>query len=219
LDKTSIALLPVDKASKSRVVGRTGTTLVERIDEAFSLVSRFATQQKESWRVATGVRSSEVRLASALFEGAHLGRRVLGPHHTACSGKLPGFEGLLKNTDLLILNEQEYRWAMGALPLNDVHVLGPKLIVITQAERGGTFSLRGETGQFVAARCPDKVVSSVGAGDWFLGGLVHSFIRGKVDVDTVNIRTLSDCFFFAARVAAKKITMPGAANGPSLAEL
>ncbi len=220
LDQTSIALLPVDRASRARVVGRTGKVVAEKLDAAISLVTEFAVAAPEAWRVATGVRHSEAALVDALFTHSRPGMRVVGPHHTSCSEKPQGFfEQVLKNADLLILNEQEWEWLAGTAPLSGFHTLGPDLVIVTKAGRGGIFSLRGETGQFAAARCPDKAYSAVGAGDWFLGGLIHSFLQSGLNVKNLDVHALHACLSFAARVAAKKITMPGGGNGPMLAEL
>ncbi len=216
LDRTSIAFLPVDKTSRPRVAGRTGTVTSHA---ATPIVTGIANGHKGAWRVATGVRVSDVEFASSLYTDAEPGKRVLSPHHTACASKLHGFDELLRSADLFVLNEQEWKWIGGGAVLSDFHCFGPKLIIVTQGESGGMYSLRGRPGEFHAAQCPDKAISSVGAGDWFLGALVHSFLEHERHVGNIDVSMLESYLAFAAKVAAKKVTMPGAANGPTLEEV
>jgi fructoselysine 6-kinase len=56
------------------------------------------------------------------------------------------------------------------------HSRGPEVVVVTQGERGGAF-FDGTTITRVPA-APTRVVDTLGAGDAFIGGVLHGLLAG-----------------------------------------
>lgn len=219
LDHTSIAVLSVDQAkpTASRVVGRKGNVLSEKVDEAVSQI-RENVASIASWRVAVGVRESEILLAEALLFEATPGTRVLSPHRSFCEGQSrTALFQVLKSVDLFILNELEFSGLGMASPC-DLHQYGPSLVVVTKDERGGCFSLRREGGTFDAVKYTESGYPT-GAGDWFLGALVSELVSRELVLTDIKRPALEECLAFAAKVAGKKVTMPGGGKGPTRLEL
>lgn len=91
------------------------------------------------------------------------------------SGKRPNLERLLKEVDLLVINEEEARELTGAGSIMKVAKtlldLGPRTIVIKRGEYGAMLFDGGEV--FSAPAYPiEDVVDPTGAGDTFAGGLL-----------------------------------------------
>lgn len=213
LDRTSIAVLPVDRSGKSRVVGRRGNILPELMEDAESSVG-VRVGSSETFRIATGVRSCEARLVHALFKGAAPGFRVLNPNIALCKEK-ETLLSLLRETDVLIVNENEYQ-EMGMPHPSELHAFGPGTVIVTWATRGGICSHRGTQIQYVAVNCPGEKTYLPGAGDWFLGGFLSAFDGSVSEATPVFMK---DALTFAAIVAGKKVTMSGAGNGPTKSSL
>ncbi|MFF0394103.1 carbohydrate kinase [Kitasatospora sp. NPDC004615] len=99
------------------------------------------------------------------------------------------------------------------------HEAGARLVVITLAENGALASLDGRRIRVPAP--PTTVVDTVGAGDSFTAGLLHSlaeqgFLGGRLDALTLD--GLERACEFAARVAARTVAVAGA-NPPWAGEL
>lgn len=212
LNKTSIAVLPCDDTSgKNRVIGQRGGVIPERISDIAQMIVNEAASF--GWRIATGIRAEEIPFAQALL-GTNKGKRVLNPNFTLCRDQ--ELEALLPFVDILVLNKNEM--AVSRTTFKKCHELGTSLVIVTEDENGGQYSLRGEVGRFTPAKVSSSALYLAGAGDWFLGGFLSFCDLAHLDAasDAVDIeRALA----FGARVAAKKITMKGAGNGPMLSEI
>jgi sugar/nucleoside kinase (ribokinase family) len=172
------------------------------------------------FRVATGVRPSEIGLVRALFSNAEPGYRVLNPNLLLCSERA-AVSALLAISDVLVLNKNEYHELarlFGIALVSDVHRLGPQTVVLTLDEQGGICSHKGSEMRYSAVRYAqaEEKIYPPGAGDWFLGGFVSSLSTGTLSLSVTQIH---HALRFAAQVSGKKVTMPGAGNGPTLASL
>ncbi len=219
LDHTSIALLPIDKAApSSRVLGRKGVVVSEKVSIAVHQI-RESVAGVNSWRIAVGVRPSEVELAQGLFFESVPGKRILSPHFSFCEKESrDALFHSLSSVDLFILNQLEYE-KLGVGKPKELHRFGPSVVIVTQDERGGYCSFRGESSQFDSVKYSTNGVYPTGAGDWFLGGLLSAFISREVTLETIKRETFLECLHFAAKVAGKKVTIPGGGKGPTSEEL
>lgn len=229
LNETSIAFLPVDRLGTVRVIGKRGGLLDEKgITNSILKLRSLMTHSEignTTFRVATGIRPSEYHLVNEFFSEDAQGRRVLNPNREFLkSENRELFQALLEKTDFLIFGEAEYGECNG-YQLSDFHTDTTKLIVLTMAENGGRYSLiekpksQAHIGTFDPIVYPAEKIFSPGAGDWFLAGLLSQFIKRNVSINELNESMLQEDLKFAARVAGKKVTMPGAGNGPSYTEL
>lgn len=210
LDKTSIAVLPCDDSSeKSRVIGRRGDVIPERIPTIVNLITDEAACFE--WRVATGVREREI--AEALL-GTNKGKRVLNPNFMLCQNQ--GLEALLPFVDILVLNKNEM--AVSRMTFKKCHEAGTSLVIVTEDEDGGQYSLRGKVGRFAPVKITGNAFYPAGAGDWFLGGFLSFCELEHTDATSTAI-DIERALAFGAKVAAKKISMKGAGNGPMLSEV
>ncbi|TDD06477.1 carbohydrate kinase [Nonomuraea diastatica] len=91
------------------------------------------------------------------------------------------------------------------------HAAGARLVVITRGAAGALVSVDGERATVAAPRV--NVVDTVGAGDAFTAGLLHSLdtnglLGGRLD--GLDLRVAADAAEFAARVAALTCSVAGA---------
>jgi ribokinase len=113
-------------------------------------------------------------------------------------------KGILKKTDVLILNREEARELIPrGWMLEGLAELGPKIVCITLGKEGvevydGVRVLKGFAHKDV------KCVERTGAGDAFASGFVAGLVRGKDVVDSIKIGSAN---------AEGVIQKPGAKNG------
>ncbi|MGW4809431.1 carbohydrate kinase family protein [Kitasatospora sp. NPDC004272] len=117
--------------------------------------------------------------------------------------------------DLLRLSEDDLHALLpGAAPEDACdrwHAAGARLVVVTLAERGALASLDGRRVRVAAP--VTRVADSVGAGDSFTAGLLHSLaVQGHLGgrLDSLTPEDLERACAFAARVAARTVAVPGA---------
>ncbi len=214
LEETGVAFLPLDEANgQTSVYGARGRLDADKsyvvMEELRSLEIRTG-----DFVVASGVLASELPFAAILFQRATPGCRLFGPKRTLCGTE--ALRAFLPNCDLLILNQAE--WDLCQMSYSEVHDLGPKLVIITQDERGCDFSLDGTLGHIDAFHV-DGPIYTTGAGDWFFAGLVAAMVKRQVSVGTITESGLKECLGFAAKVAGLKVKKPGGTFGPTLEEV
>jgi fructokinase len=134
-------------------------------------------------------------------------------------------EELLVVTDLVKLSDEDAAWLWPgddpATVLRHLVSRGPGLAVMT---RGGEGSLLATESGFVEVPAPaTKVVDTIGAGDSYMGALIHLLLTtslGEKLRDGVTPREdeLASFGAFASRVAAITVSRAGA-NPPKLAEV
>ncbi|WP_033221820.1 carbohydrate kinase family protein [Kitasatospora phosalacinea] len=117
--------------------------------------------------------------------------------------------------DLLRLSEDDLHVLLPGTAPEDAcdhwHAAGARLVVVTLAERGALASLDGRRVRVAAPATP--VADTVGAGDSFTAGLLHSLAaRGHLGgrLDSLTPEDLERACAFAARVAARTVAVPGA---------
>ncbi|GLW57940.1 carbohydrate kinase family protein [Kitasatospora phosalacinea] len=117
--------------------------------------------------------------------------------------------------DLLRLSEDDLRVLLPGTAPEDAcdrwHAAGARLVVVTLAERGALASLDGRRVRVAAPVTP--VADTVGAGDSFTAGLLHSLaLQGHLGgrLDSLTPEDLERACAFAARVAARTVAVPGA---------
>ncbi len=214
LNTSHIALIPND-GIQTRIFGLKGKILPNKLDQTISEIEKETGQ----WRIATGVRIEEVKLVVSLFN-KHAGFRSLNPRMELIKNK-PVFNELLKNTDLLILNMNEYRECKVTSP-SELHKYGPSLVIVTDSENGGMFSHK-TTGAEIFPACLDYIKNgerlfTTGAGDWFHGAFISRCMEIGKSFNELTFTEIVDFINFAARVAGK-VTMEGASSGPTKNDL
>lgn len=117
--------------------------------------------------------------------------------------------------DILRLSEDDLALLLpGATPeqaCDTWHAAGARLIVITLGERGALASLDGERTTVPAPLT--TVVDTVGAGDSFTAGLLHWLAaHGRLGgrLESLNLHEVVKACAYAARVAARTCSVPGA---------
>jgi sugar/nucleoside kinase (ribokinase family) len=121
------------------------------------------------------------------------------------------------------MNDAEYD-ACKTTGVSDLHQYGPTLVIVTSDKHGGMFSKSDSKPERFEA-CTDYLsslstkVHTVGAGDWFHAAFIVRCIELGKSICSLTIEEIHDCIKFAARVSGKKVTMQGAANGPSQSDL
>lgn len=216
LSSSHIAFLPNSSGQTKTVFGLKGEILEQKLQQTFAEIDK----ETGLWRIATGVRLEEIKLVKHLFN-KHIGFRSLNPRMELIRNTNI-FQQVLQSTDLLILNEAEYRLCQVTSP-DKLHEFGPSLVIVTDGENGGMFSCR-ETGAERFNACLDYTsentkIFTTGAGDWFHGAFLSKCMDNKKPFSVLTRDEISLFIAFAARVAAKKITKEGASNGPSLLDL
>ena len=212
LDKCNVSILPVDGLPDSKVFGFKGEIQTERVAKAILEIEK----EEALWKVATGVRLDEVPLIKALFN-SNVGYRSLNPKPELIKDQKK-FIDSMNYTDLLIMNGEEFQLCKTA-DIVSLHEHGPKLIIITEAENGGFFSTQNEkTERFEPYSGFPGEVFRTGAGDWFHASFIAKCMELNKSIITLSLEEIRICISFAAKVAAKKVTMAGSANGPVRAD-
>lgn len=219
LDHTNFAAIPVAGESNGEVWGKKGEIVHTAMTHALhSLARPEIGVGPQTFVVVTSLRAPEVPFAKALLSQAQPGFRVLNAKDTLCASK--EFRKILPLVDLLVLNRHEFDETKMALAC--LHDLGPKVIIVTYGEYGGMFSCNTSSLCLSLNYNPVKFSGGkfeTGAGDWFLGALISELIRLKESVFSIKPEQFKEVVDFAAKVAGKKITIPGGGNGPSRHQL
>jgi len=216
LNHSHISILPIDNIPNPQVFGLKGDIEKSKIEETVDKIK----EEVGEWRIGTGARPEELLLLKALFN-EHAGYRSLNPRQELIGDK-NNFLDILKSTDLLIMNHSEYDACKTTSPA-DLHQYGPSLVIVTQNRFGGMFSKNGvEPERFDS--CNEYLDSNTkicgpGAGDWFHASFIVRCMELGKSINTLSIEEVRDCINFATRVSGKKITMQGAANGPTQNDL
>lgn len=220
LEQGHMGFIPVDGIRmNSQVFGSKGKIQIDKLDDCLELIK----QEKENiWRVATGVRPSEISLVKALFGEKHRGYRYLNPRMDLIVEKEIFFD-LLSKTDILVLNQREYDVCINYQELNSMQDMqkkfGISLIVVTKDKDGGKYFLCNKvtkTREKFEAYLDYSAteIFTTGAGDWFAGAMISSLVKTEKSILEITEAEIKNAIYFAAKVAAKKITIMGAGNGP-----
>ena len=216
LDQSHIALLPDDGIQRKKSFGLKGKIDDSKMDSVLAEIDK----EDSLWRIATGVRVEEYKLVEFLFN-KHVGFRSLNPRMELIRNKQI-FKILLKNTDLLICNMAEFEACEVTSP-SSLHEYGPSLVIVTDEEKGGIFSLKSFKAErfhanksYIGKKTP---IYTTGAGDWFNGAFTAMCQDYGKPFNELSYKKLIEFINFAARVAGKKVTIEGSSNGPSKEEL
>ena len=224
LDRTSFALLRVDRSNPSeKVMGRRGEVLKDRLEEECDLIRRNGEIRDSVIRVATGVRVSEVPLALELFER---GQTILTPNAELLNHP-EEFHRLLARTSVLVWNENEasqYFKSQGMKKTNRFHLHsgGARIVITTLGDRGGKIWVEGWAEcLFPAQKLTGRILSTQGAGDWFLAGFITAILESGEKISSLvkPPDNLADWCVFGAKVAAKKLSFLGSGQGPSRGDI
>ncbi len=117
------------------------------------------------------------------------------------TGRLEALLEVLKQTDLLFVNDQEIRQLTGCKDIFQgaakIFAMGPKMVVVKKGENGAVL-LSGKKKFFSTIYPVEEVVDPTGAGDTFAGGFMGYV--GKAG--TVNWETLKTAMIYGAAAAS-----------------
>lgn len=124
-------------------------------------------------------------------------------------------EASLPSVDVLKLSDEDASWLYPGLAHDDVVSLilerGPRLVALTQGSAGS--SLVTHTTRVEVPAPPTTVVDTVGAGDAWMGALIHGLFAdrepGRI-LDRLDDATLRELGARASRVAAATVATQGA---------
>lgn len=218
LAQTNVCVIPVIGEANGVLWGKRNKIVHSEVPKA---LQKLAKQEigisPNIFTVITGLRSVEIAFAKTLLTRTQAGFRVLNAKDTLCGARRE-FKKILPLVDLLVLNHREFDEI--GMTLSRLHSHGPRIVVVTHGESGGMFHFH--SGQNMFLFNPVSFLGGkfeTGAGDWFLGALVSELIRLRESVFTVKPEQFQRAIDFAARVAGKKITIPGGGNGPTRSQL
>ncbi len=185
--------------SHSPVIGERG-----HLKSDISQVAKmFETFSNGGFTVVTSVREEEALLAKILLKNTQEDRRFLHIHHTFCGHD--SLCDLASYADIMVMNEDEFQKTGGSV--ERLHAMGPRAIVVTQAEKGGYCSFEGNRFAYDPVRKYSGSFSSdVGAGDYFNGALVHAISSCDWNVSDLRDREkFGQVIDVAADAAAQKV--------------
>lgn len=189
-EKNSFAVIPINANNGSHIESYKGHYGRIPVDEVAGIVDR----EKPSALVITGCVPQEAELIDRMFRTQDC-LRVLNPRLNFCANR-EVFTKVLGNTDLLCLNEAEFRTWTGTL--EELHKAGPKIIVITRDRFGVVVSdKRNFMSQIklgavkLGQRC-----DTTGAGDVFLASFLAKYLEGV---------PIKECAKFGALVAGIRV--------------
>lgn len=167
----------------------------------------------DGFRVASGVTEDQSELFK-IFWGDFVGFRTFCPHGSLVKNK-EVFLSLCSLADLVIMNSREF--GDSGLRVAEIHKKGVRLVIITNGDEGGIFSLDGKEYSYSAEKV--KGTFGTGAGDWF-HAMVVCFLRDhSLNFDSASFGDVKESIHFASTVVALKVTYPGGAQGPSRSDL
>jgi len=145
---------------------------------------------------------------------------LLGEH----SRVLQHFERLATEAHVVKLSNDDAVWLYPGLAddqvVDRIHTLGTPLVVLTRGNEGAQLSSRDARVQVLPI--PTRVVDTIGAGDSFMGGLIHAMAHAHLTARDLtaglDARTMQELGAHAARVAAISVSRAGA-DPPTLADL
>lgn len=165
--------------------------------------------------VATGVRSEDLILVQALFEG--LGKKVLNPSYELMKNYYSVVQVMSYGLDLLVMNHEEVCAGLDK-PVSDFEpdadivklfeLLHAQALLVTYNSNGAFYRTK-TTGIHQPSLSVD-VIDPTGAGDAFLGGFLHCQLEGF---------SIERSMEFAAACAAAKIRKVGGSNVPTMEEV
>lgn len=217
LDNSSLSLIPDDSVNESVVVGRRGSVLESKFQETLDFVKNLP---ESSYKILTGTLPHEVDLGINFL--GHGGCKIFTPNRSLCQSGL--LKDVLPFVDILIQNLDEHYDLMKNLNLTEISQIhnygptGPYLYIVTDEERGGIFSFKGQTSRFDAFHFPGKKFPT-GAGDWFLSSLVSKFLAFEESPNYLNFEEIQESINFASKIAGIKVTFAGATKGPNKQEI
>lgn len=215
LTQTNICVVPVIGNKNGVAWGKRNKIVHNSIPRALKDLTDFVGIGPRTFSIVTSLRLVEIVFAKTLLARTQTGFRVLNAKDTLCARK--EFKRILQLVDLLVLNQREFDET--GMKLSELHKRGPRIIVVTHDSKGGIFSFNSGHSSHFKPHSFTGGKFETGAGDWFLGALVSELIRLEESALTIKSESFQKVVDFAARVAGKKITMPGGGNGPTRFQL
>lgn len=193
LKKTSYSKVIITPGEKySPILGERGH-LKSNLSQVSKILEEFT---NGGFTAMTSIQEEEAHLARTLLSKTKEGKRFLHIHGTFCGN--PSVAHVAKFADIMAMNEVEFNKCGCNLSL--LHDMGPKAIIVTQAENGGFCSFEGNRFRYDPVLEYDgQFCSDVGAGDYFNGALIHAISARGWDANSLRDQS---CFHEVVKVAA-----------------
>ncbi len=185
----------------------------EYLNLPLSEVKKLVSQEGHDAVVMTGIMLEEAPLVQTAFASS-TALRILNPR-AELTGNKNLFEAVLRNTDVLCMNEKEYFVFSGKsrvtkTVLNQLHSLGAKLILVTRGSEGIVVSERRDDLVQIPACLLGDEIDATGAGDAFLASFLTQLCAGKSAIDAAK---------FGSFVAGIAVTKVGGSNTVTAADM
>ena len=124
---------------------------------------------------------------------------------------------MLPLSDIVKIADEEWQFVTGTTDLSkgaaQIRSLGAKLVVVTRGADGAYFNCENADGETIEGEVSGfqvNAVDTLGAGDAFVAGLLHSVLQHRVLEDALNKATLSRIVRFANACGAFATQTAGA---------
>lgn len=209
LTETSFATVLANEQAGNSLIGFKGKVVPAEMSGAIERITQ-TLNSDAGFRVASGATEDQALLFKAFWGEEFVGFRTFCPHKSLLLNK-EAFLSLCSFADMVIMNSSELR--SSELRIADIHRQGTRLVIITDGDQGGIFSLSGKSVNYSAKKVQGAF--GTGAGDWF-HAMVVCFMRDHtLDFSNASLSDVEEAINFSSQVVAKKVTYPGGAEGPA----
>lgn len=188
----------------------------DKLGERLRVPANTLNNYQSHFLVATGIQTPSLPILLNTLNIFKTDYCVLIPRIEQCQEKPIIFRKILRQIDLLHLNQTEARYLINKKKmitksdLTAIGTLGPKRVIVTLGTKGVFYWEKGNT-VFMPIIPITKVVDEFGAGDTFLVGFIYGL---------KNKRSVRDSLKIASYAAAYCVTQYGARQGmPKLRDL
>ncbi|MFH1509255.1 MAG: PfkB family carbohydrate kinase [bacterium] len=206
-ERTPLAVVTIDEDEKTvRHYSDKAPVLKEKVADAKGIIGAFVSRTETKIQVVTGVMPEDAFLVKALFATRTRNQpyRIMNPraaflfpeHRFALSK-------ILASVDIIVLNHLELGCFAGEelngpesikASVGGLHELGPKVVVVTCAERGAWLFEKDQQPFHQEATLVGSIKDDTGSGDAFMAGLITGRLSGWTFQESMPLAALFSAF-------------------------